>query len=487
MSPEMSTRLTKDQIIETVKFRVLKKEGLHPSSVEGYIAENLGYPSFEDLYAVPNFNWLGLLRDYESEQEIHNRSYFSAKGVDRASLWPTPVMLKKSIADATFPIRLLLKEHEIHDFILQAQGPEHKVVVDALMVGETIIKTRLSLYRPVTKQGDPRLWFSGMKNFCEPGDELAIAIHDKDIFLFNFTRYDYATLLQPGGTLSHISALNFLAAKYSLSPSAQKLWDALKPAAKTPFRGPHQTTAHNSTDVGMAVEAFLGIPPNSSKNPDFEGIELKSGRAQLSDRHALFVQVPDWNISQNISKIHSIREFVEQVGYKVREQEKINALGTNAKELRCTVSALRPNAQLLQLRVEENKDQLIEFQAKSNQTKERDLLVWTGDVLRNRLREKHPETFWIEALSSTDENGFENFKITKITYTRSPLIAQFMSLIEQGKITLDHMIGYKKKVRKNSQGVTEIKWAISEKGPSFKIRDEDIPLLFPSVQELPLD
>ncbi|MBL0128867.1 MAG: hypothetical protein IPP83_15735 [Flavobacteriales bacterium] len=76
---------------------------------------------------------------------------------------PTRTGLEKSIMDATGPVRQYLLEHGLHNFQEQAQGQEHKEQVSALFIREVSTQASVSsLYRPTTKQGDPRIWFSGL-------------------------------------------------------------------------------------------------------------------------------------------------------------------------------------------------------------------------------------------------------------------------------------------------------------------------------------
>ncbi len=71
---------------------------------------------------------------------------------------PTETGLKKSIMDATGNVRSFLKENNIHDYDVQGQGPENKVLIDTkIYVDFHIINSQASLYRPQTKKGDPRI------------------------------------------------------------------------------------------------------------------------------------------------------------------------------------------------------------------------------------------------------------------------------------------------------------------------------------------
>ncbi|HFA52091.1 MAG TPA: hypothetical protein ENJ95_23995 [Bacteroidetes bacterium] len=95
-----------------------------------------------------------------------------------------------------------------------------------------------------------------------------------------------------------------------------------------------------------------------------------------------------------------------------------------------------------------------------------DFAVWALKKLHLRLLKKHNETFWIEA-ESTVISGREHFLYRRAEYTRKPIISQFDVLLEQGLITVDHLIK-----RKNNGSVTD-------KGPSFKLKSNALNLLFP--------
>lgn len=94
---------------------------------------------------------------------------FANTSVPVAFLVPTPTGYGKSIMDATGPVRELLKNARLHDYELQGQGPEHKVMVESYFVySDRIRETAASLYRPVTKKGDPRIWFKDLRSYCNP-------------------------------------------------------------------------------------------------------------------------------------------------------------------------------------------------------------------------------------------------------------------------------------------------------------------------------
>ena len=72
----------------------------------------------------------------------------------------TKTMLEKSIIDASYPIRNILKGNKILDFAEIGQG--EKIYLDCVLIDKRDIhKITSSFYRPKTKKGDPR--FTGQK------------------------------------------------------------------------------------------------------------------------------------------------------------------------------------------------------------------------------------------------------------------------------------------------------------------------------------
>ena len=90
---------------------------------------------------------------------LNTLSVFKKYGVRVSFIVPTNTGLKKSIMDATEDIRLFLKDAGIHNYINQSKGKENKIIKECtLITGNDSIETKVSLYRPETKDGDPRIW-----------------------------------------------------------------------------------------------------------------------------------------------------------------------------------------------------------------------------------------------------------------------------------------------------------------------------------------
>lgn len=210
------------------------------------------------------------------------------------------------------------------------------------------------------------------------------------------------------------------------------------------------------TSIGRTLEKLLGIEINSSKKPDYKGIELKSYRDKKNSRKNLFAQVPEWDLS----KFKSSTEILNNFGYNT----------SKGFRFYCTVSSTTRNPNGLLLKVDSELQQLIE---NSNKASIGDFAVWSLGLLHRRLLEKHSETFWVAADSIMIE-GKEHFQFTKVKHTRKPILSQFDMLLEQGAITLDHLID------RTATGRAD------EKGPIFKLKPKGLDLLFPPSQSYSL-
>jgi len=373
--------------------------------------------------------------------ELNKLEFLTSKQVEVALIEPTATGLKKSIMDATSIVRDFFEREGIHNYLTQLQGPENKVLIRTKIVtGSEIIRTLTSLYRPNTKKGDPRIWISGVNKICQPNDIIAVAYFSGVLWTFNLSRLDLRSLSAQETPFARF--INNYEAKEN--EIANELLEKIKQIANKGFiPSPYQ----GDTSIGRLLETELGIPINSSKDPDYKGIEIKSTRAERQNRKNLFAQVPDWDISV----LKSSRDILDKYGYYDDNE---------IKRLYCTVSATRFNTQTLRLKVKKDDGLLMEYSSRDG-----DVACWRSSVLEKRLLTKHRETFWVDAISKI-EDGVEYFKFIKIEHTKDPLASQLGVLLDQGKITLDHLI----KQKGNS---------VVEKGPIFKLNQRSLSLLFP--------
>ncbi len=377
--------------------------------------------------------------------ESANLAALNATGVRSTLLYVTETALDKSIFDATEPMRLFFRESGVHDYALQTQGTEHKVVIDAVVLNDSgPTATSMSLYRPTTKQGDPRMWFYGLKQETNPNDVLAIFVISGRVHVLNLTSAHLADSL----VVSPALVAFFAPLRYAAREIADELLAKLRSLASN---GPIRAVCKGNTAIGRSIETALGIAINSRREPDYKGIELKSGRSTIISRETratLFACVPDWHLST----LKGSAEILERYGYARGEQFK----------LYCTVSTSRPNSQGLQFRIEDAVRWLHEV---ARREPEERVAVWTLARLEQRLAEKHRETFWIKAKSEM-RSGEEWFRLESVTHTRNPNLPQFERLLSAGTVTMDHLIK-----RTPSGGA-------KEKGPLFKIERQRIQELF---------
>lgn len=395
---------------------------------------------------------------------IHMRSYntFEAKNVkflvdkqvDFATIQITETGLKKSILDATAPVRAYFKEKNVHDYETQLQGPEHKRIINTYILTEdTQYITKTSLYRPVTKKGDPRLWVNKVRDveFLRANDIFVIIAHRGILFAVNLTTVNIEKVC----TSPIDTPLKDLI--FEVSQEKNTVSEELLGLIKDRMTEWMPAEILADTGIGRTVETILGIDMNPSKAPDYKGIELKSHREASRVRNTLFTQAPEWAIS----RLKSGKAIVEEYGY-IPE-------GYNHKSLHVTLSANRPNPQGLGLLVQPQlglleADEFAQAALEDGTFRKiNDVAVWQLVNLHDRLLTKHHETFWIDA-ETKKEGGRELFRVTEILHTKNPIPSQFDVLLDQGHITVDFLLC------RDSGGDTY----------SFKIKGKARPLLFPN-------
>jgi hypothetical protein len=415
--------------------------------------DNYCYELVAKLYQKYGGVYMLAMADTNIEQFL---PFFARTGVPVAFLVPTPTGFGKSIMDATAPVRNLLYDAELHDYEKQQQGPENKVSIKTFLVEkDRLIETEMSLYRPVTKKGDPRLWIYNLKKYCNPCNLLALIILEKEIYVFNLSNKDIANSLLNNGYCSII--LNEAINKDNLI--AEELLGKLREIHQ---RGFIPSITPGDPGVGDTLEHALGIERNNSKAPDYKGIELKAtrltrnGGKRPTTRSTLFTRVPDEGMSY--------REIIDNYG-KIQTPR-----GATEPRLQLyeTFRCSRPNAYDLILEVDSNNDRLNMLHQEERIRKY--VSAWNLKNLREALLLKHHETFWVKALSETHD-GIEYFRYDKVLHTKNPNASLLAPLLEADKVTIDLAAHYK----------PDGKWR--DHGILFKMAPEDLPLLLGEPKE----
>ena len=378
---------------------------------------------------------------------------FKSSKIPVCFLVPTKTGLEKSIMDATKSVRDFLEEREIHRFSNQQQGTNNKVLIETNFYSQgQLIETKTSLYRPETKNGDPRIWVYKLADGTEPGDLLAITYNKNKLTVINCSKSNLDDLLDAKNNMfQHL----FGSTVIGLSSDANELLVMMKEVASKGFI---RTMRPGDTGVGFTLESLLGISANSSRSPDFKGIEIKSGRqkSQRSGRTTIFSQVPNWNISA----LKGSKEILFTRGKYHETKQRV--------QLFHELSAIKANSYNMKLDLDFGRDLLHQVYMEGNNVVMD--VSWELEVLKKRLSEKHKETFWVSAETKGKSGDVEEeFFYSSVKHTGSADTSVFPTLIETGVITLDYTI------KEAKPGVAK------DQGYLFKISSKNLDLLFTSV------
>jgi hypothetical protein len=387
--------------------------------------------------------------DYPVEQALE---LLTRNDIDATLIVPTPTGLNKSILDATEDVRGYLKDARFHDYEAQGQGPDEKVVRDGYFVRAASLEaTRVSLYRPLTKNGDPRIWLGeATRRNAEAFNLLALIVLDGVLYIANLSDPGVrASLADPGTPFGKLLVRNRTRDESVVS----ELLGLLRAVAQ---RGFVRTLRPGDTGVGMTLESLLGIAANPNKAPDFRGIELKAKRLGRSvNRSSLFSQVPDWKLSP----VGSAMGLLELRGY---ERE-------GRLQLYHELDAKRVNSLGLKLQVDDDADLLLQVHVDKQDGQVTHDVTWRMEALRERLASKHAETFWVRA-KCRGRGADEEFCYVEVEHTRAPKVRNLEALIEAGVISMDYTLSKISPTRARDHGYL------------FKIHPTNLGALFPPSQ-----
>lgn len=388
-------------------------------------------------------------------------AFLGARGVTATFIVPTETALRKGIIDATATVRRYLSDAGVHEYEDQPQGEADKVILRAwLHYPDGAHQSKVSLYRPTTKKGDPRIWFSGLPEYARPGNLLAVFARGADeLHVVNMSDPVIRGLFDD----PH-SELAKNVRGQSRSTVAEELVSRLRDIA---LSGWVRSMKPHDTGVGFTLESLLGIAANSSKSPDYKGIELKSRReaksaAGLNKRITLFSQVPAWD------------ETVRLGGMGVAEAVAAITGDPKRGDYHCTVYPA-PNPQGVCSRVS-MVDSAVQYQTMLAQgTPIRLIHAWLLSNLQDRLMTKHKETFFIAADVRRAPDGTEEFLYRSVLHTARPVAASLEPMLREGTVTLDYTYrGFSANGR------------IGDHGYLFKTTGRHLPALMASSQTIEL-
>lgn len=360
----------------------------------------------------------------------------------------TGTMLEKSIVDASEPLRVILKDNEIVNFMNILQGPENKLFIDSkVFLNSNVVNMKTSYYRPNTKSGDPRLWIYGLKKHIPKGTLLYFTTFQGSLIVIPLIHNDYLETLLSQFFGNNDDSLILEELMRRLSTITNKWIKSVSPYKKSP------------KDVGETLEYSLGISPNSIAHADFKGaIELKCKRASAGNLDTLFSMVPNWEISA----LKSSADIILKYGYPSKKY-------IDFYDLYVTVNNI-PNNQGLYLIADDDEQTIYQRSQLGGVINE--VCSWKYKDVKRKLLEKHPKTAWLVA-DETVINGEIYFNYNKIQLTQRPIFSQFVSLINQGIVTYD----WRGRVRTDGTGY-------KDKGHCYRIAPRNRALLFGETSDI---
>jgi hypothetical protein len=388
---------------------------------------------------------------------------------DAALIYPSSTGLDKYILDAHGSLRSLMAKSAFHDYSKQGQGDENKVFRPSVVFdGQTAYAYDLSLYRPDAKEGDPRFWPSILKkgrasypvpvvqlgegpsfnNICVPDDLYAAIVLDG---VFVMLRLKASTLMlfsedspsSPVG-MDSVAELRKWVLGARCNADRKKAIDQKVLEGHFSYRQADgdefvvreiveklqgyagrlvESRGSGDMGVGKTVEWMLGIKANSSKDPDFQGIEIKSARTGQAKNKltTLFSKTPDRKLSP-VKPYDVVMNFGRPDEETGRHQ--VYATVGPEKSPRNTMgffTTISDNGLFFELR---------------NLPARTLLFVWPLDTLRSALMKKHRRTMWV-SVDARKVGGREEFQVVGCKLTGSPNFDSFLDLIREGKITID--------------------------------------------------
>jgi len=192
-------------------------------------------------------------------------------------------------------------------------------------------------------------------------------------------------------------------------------------------RGAFKVEGKGSGRFGLALERVLGIQANSSKRPDFMGIELKT-KADKS-LQTLFSRTPTRFVdSEDKNEMFEKHHYWDDKRGRKALYTSFNSAGDSlgfrlvVKDL--TVVAEREGATVLE---------------------------YDAVALEKALLSKHSRTAYL-GISSLKRDGVAYAQLDSIQYCQGPSIISFLKLIRQGGVYLDFTMSEKSNGRVNDHG-----------------------------------
>ena len=214
-----------------------------------------------------------------------------------------------------------------------------------------------------------------------------------------------------------------------------------------------RTVTAGDTGVGMTLERLLGLPPNSSGEPDYQGVELKAKRtsAKGGARRTLFAKTPEWGPTgrSGLLDVHGTydangRFSIYQSIYAHRESREGWRLSYDPIEQRLWV--LRHGVRVVS---------------------------WRRDVLAKSLETKHRETVFVYA-EARGKGVDEEFRFARALHALGAQVDRLLRVFEDGDGCHDFAI------HRRENG------SVRDHGFLVRVEEIALPALFSEIEEIDL-
>ena len=207
-------------------------------------------------------------------------------------------------------------------------------------------------------------------------------------------------------------------------------------------------TGRGSGRFGLTLEALLGLPKNSSKSPDYFGVEIKTKRG--NGLQTLFSRTPS-SFLDNKDR----RGLVTSHGYTDKKKNR-TALYTSFSSEGDSLG--------FSLAVSQSDLMVIRHGTP--------ILRYDHQTIREALLSKHNETVYLTVITKKGEKEKEFCRFDKIVYCKFPSYKKFKSLVTSGKIYLDFTLSI------SSTG------KVKDHGFLWRIYSENLTDLYETTEEV---
>lgn len=127
-----------------------------------------------------------------SELEKQNEEFLVNKRISFTTVMMTHNILSHSIFDANKQIVKYLKEQGLHDYDLQKNGKDERMMIKTHILTFTEdVLSKSSLYKAGTR-GDKRMWFgAAVLPYTDDNDIFAIIAHEGELYIINESKFDF--------------------------------------------------------------------------------------------------------------------------------------------------------------------------------------------------------------------------------------------------------------------------------------------------------